>query len=386
MAEKEKKIRQAGLPVAPTVLGCLALLAMAASLGIISLTKADPRTVIIIAGGAYLVALIIFGVIWLIGRMKNSSKLDVGESIFGTITLAFIQRLHMPVTICDENGRIVWYNNALSTKFGQRGVLYGKYIDNICDSTISRIVKEDKEDGVEVHFNSEVIENATKETYLAKGYEIESRSKRYFMAIFSNITDLKSAYSTIEDSDTVIACAIIDNLDELVQYVQDLYGNATDDVETILRNHMEKIGGVIRDYGHNRFLLLFDAKDLREFEANRFSMLDEVRKIYIGDTTIPVTISMGVAKINGSLLEKERIAQAALDMALQRGGDQVVVKSADDIEYYGGKTKSVQKRTKVRSRVIASEFIMFIENSENVLVMGHKFADFDALAACVAVV
>lgn len=115
-------------------------------------------------------------------------------------------------------------------------------------------------------------------------------------------------------------------------------------------------------------------------------MLDEIREIHVGDTTMPVTISMGIATISGSLYEKERATQTALDMALQRGGDQVVIKTADGVEFYGGKTKTVQKRTKVRARVIANELIMLISAADNVLVMGHKFADFDAFASCIAVV
>ena len=115
-------------------------------------------------------------------------------------------------------------------------------------------------------------------------------------------------------------------------------------------------------------------------------MLDEIREIHVGDTTMPVTISMGISTISGSLYEKERATQAALDMALQRGGDQVVIKTADGVEFYGGKTKTVQKRTKVRARVIANELIMLLSAADNVLVMGHKFADFDAFASCIAVV
>ena len=157
-------------------------------------------------------------------------------------------------------------------------------------------------------------------------------------------------------------------------------------VEAILRRHMERVGGVLRDYGHNKFMCMFAATHLEEFEKERFSMLDEIREIHVGDTTMPVTISMGIATISGSLYEKERATQTALDMALQRGGDQVVIKTADGVEFYGGKTKTVQKRTKVRARVIANELIMLISAADNVLVMGHKFADFDAFASCIAVV
>ena len=378
-------MKTARAPVSAIILGCLGLLAIAVSLILISLGY-SAVTVLSVAAVVYAAVLSIFGIIWTVRHFKGLHRAEISESIFGAITLPFIQKLNMPVVICDEKGKVVWYNTALSSKFNSHGVLYGKYIDNICDATIERIVKEDKETGVEIHFNSEVIEDGDcPETFAAKGFEIESKGKKYSMAVFSDITELKSAYRHMEEDDTVISYIMIDNLDELVQYVQDMYGNAADDVEKILSRHAERIGGVLRNYGHNKFLMIFRAKDLENFEADRFSMLDEVREIYIGDTTIPVTISVGVAKIKGTLLEKERAAQAALDMALQRGGDQVVVKSADDIEYYGGKTKTVQKRTKVRSRVIANEFSMLVEKSENVIVMGHRFADFDAIASCVAV-
>ncbi|MBR6051283.1 MAG: DHH family phosphoesterase [Clostridia bacterium] len=385
MSEKHKEIKSANISVSAVILGCLGLLLLGISLILIT-AGMSPVTVLFAAVAAYAVVLAVFGVMWLVRHLKSLHRVEISESIFGIITLSFIQKLYMPVVICDEKGRVVWYNSALSSKFNSRGVLYGKYIDNICNATIERIVKEDNDTGVEVHFNSEVMaEGGVPETFMAKGFEIESKGKKYSMAVFSDITALKEAYSHIERDDTVIAYVMIDNLDELVQYVQDMYGNAADDVEKILLRHTERIGGVLRNYGRNKFLMIFRAEDLETFEAERFSMLDEIREIYIGDTTIPVTISVGVAKIKGTLLEKERTAQAALDMALQRGGDQVVVKSADDIEYYGGKTKAVQKRTKVRSRVIANEFSMLIEKSENVIVMGHRFADFDAIASCLAV-
>lgn len=386
MADKNKKLKAERLPIAAIVLGCLGLVMLASSLLIISVSDLNPINVLTVAVVLYGLVSAVFGTMWIMRSFAGQSKSDIGESIFGTITLAFIQRLYMPVVICDEKGRIVWYNSALSSRFGTRGVLYGKYIDNICDSTIERIVKEEKETGVEVHFSTEISDSGNElESFLVKGFEIESKGKRYFMAAFSDITELKGVYAHIERNDTVVACAMIDNIDELVQYVQDMYGNASDDVENILRRHMERIGGVLRDYGHNKFMMLFRAEDLEKFESDRFSMLDEIREIYIGDTTIPVTISVGVAKIKGSLLEKEKTAQAALDMALQRGGDQVVVKTEDDMEYYGGKTKTVQKRTKVRSRVIANEVAMLMDKSDNVIVMGHKFADFDAFAASLAV-
>ncbi len=387
MPEKNNRTRNYSLSAGAIICAALGVIALAVCAIVLAYTDYDPSTVVLCALGCYGGALVLAGVIGFVNnRMFAGDFAEMKGSIFGTISLDFIQKLYLPVLICDEKGKIVWYNTALSSKFRTRGVLYGKYIDNICNATIERIIKSDDE-GAEISFlsASEIADENT-EVFLAKGYRVVSKSKVFYITIFDNITEVKKLYAQLEDEETLIAYAVIDNLDELMQYVQELYANASSDVEAILRRHMEKVGGILRDYGHNKFMCVFAAKHLEEFEKDRFSMLDEIREIHVGDTTMPVTISMGISTISGSLYEKERATQAALDMALQRGGDQVVIKTADGVEFYGGKTKTVQKRTKVRARVIANELIMLISAADNVLVMGHKFADFDAFASCIAVV
>ena len=137
MSEKHKEIRSGKISVPAVVLGCLGLLALGVSLILITLGN-SPTMVLLAAVAAYAVALAVFGVIWLVRYLKNLHRVEISESIFGTITLSFIQKLYMPVVICDEKGRVVWYNSALSSKFNSRGVLYGQYIDNICDASRCR--------------------------------------------------------------------------------------------------------------------------------------------------------------------------------------------------------------------------------------------------------
>ncbi|MCD7776415.1 MAG: DHH family phosphoesterase [Firmicutes bacterium] len=115
----------------------------------------------------------------------------------------------------------------------------------------------------------------------------------------------------------------------------------------------------------------------------RFDVLDRVREVRIGQNFMPVTISVGIALTGDTLYERERASFGALDTALQRGGDQAVLRSADGTEFYGGRTKSVQKLSKTRSRVIAGELTSLICKSGNVLIMGHRYPDFDAIGSCV---
>lgn len=322
----------------------------------------------------------------IVSVFAHSGSAGMAVSVTQGISVQFLQKLQKPVVICDEKGKVIWYNHSLKDCCKNGGVIYNKYIDNICDATMERIVKSELAFGEEVRFSS--VENADgkgEEIFNALGYEINFENKRYYMAVFTNITALKEAEKKLHDEDTIIAYAMIDNLDELLQYVQELYSDASREVEAILERYFEKAGGFVREYGNNRFICMFPAKFLSEFEKDKFSLLDEVREIRVGDSTLPVTVSMGIAKTGGTLHEKERVTQSALDMALQRGGDQVVIKTPEGVEFYGGKTKSVQKRTKVRSRVIANELISLISRSDNVLIMGHKFPDMDAFASCIAV-
>ena len=384
MSEKSNGKAPRRIPFGAVICALFGVLSLASVAVMINYLKVEPLNASLYGLGAYIAIVIVIALVAFIKRaVSKASFNEIRSSAFGNISLDFIQKLRMPVVICDEKGKIVWYNTALSSKFRTRGMVYGRYIDNVCDATIERIVKDDGDAEVTFSAASEVGADST--VYKAKGYEVSTRGKKYFMTVFVDYTETKSLYSRIEAEETIIAYAVIDNIDELMQYVQKFYGEASNEVETILRRHIESVGGIVREYSNNKFICVFESRNLEAFIQDKFSMLDDVREIQVNDSSVPVTISMGIAKINGSLLDKERTAQEALDLALQRGGDQVVIKSVDGVEFYGGKTKTVQKRTKVRSRVIANEFKTIIEKSSNVIVMGHRYADFDALASCLAV-
>lgn len=386
MSERSNGNKTRHLPVATILCATLGILALGFVAVMINYLEVPALKAALYGLGGYIGCVLIIVLVSVIRSLLAKGKFDdIKSSNFGNISLDFIQKLYMPVIICDEKGKIAWYNPALAAKFRNRGMIYGKYIDTICDATIERIIKENDEEGAEVTFNAASDASSAMLVYHAKGYEVLSRGRRYYMTIFSDFTTTKSLYTKIEEDDIIVAYAVIDNIDELMQHVEKLYNEALIGVEAVLRRHISEVSGIVRDYGNNKFLCIFKEKDLERFKEDKFSILDDVREVELGDMPMPVTISMGVADLRGTLAEKERMAQSALDMALQRGGDQVVIKSVDGAEFFGGKTKTVQKRTRVRSRVIAGEFKTLIEKSSNVIVMGHRFADFDAFASCLAV-
>ncbi len=386
MSENYKKTKRR-VPVATIVCAAFAVIVLGISAILMMKTEISPAIIIYSALGIYLFSLLWVAVISVIrNRMTKGTLSDIKTSVFGTISFSFVQNLHMPVLICDEKGKIVWYNDILLAGYKSQGVLCGKYIDSICNATME-MISHKGEEGIEVTFLSGggVMSERPDTVFCARSYKASSKNRIYYTIIFEDVTEVRNLNQRLMNEETIIAYAMIDNLDELTQYVQELYSGATRDVEKTLRRAMEKIGGVVRNYGHNKFFLVFAAEHLAWFEKDRFSILDDVREIRVGESALPITLSMGIAKIQGTLYEKERATQAALDMALQRGGDQVVVKSENRFDFYGGKTKTVQKQDKVRARVIANELLSLISAADNVIVMGHKYPDFDAFASCIAI-
>ena len=139
MSDREK--RRLNVPVVAIVCAALGVMALAISLIVIASTNASPTKVMYWSLCVYIAVLALFAIAGIVHkRMKTGDFTEIKGSIFGTISLDFIQKLYMPVLICDDKGKIVWYNSARSATFRSKGVLYGKYIDSICNATIERIM------------------------------------------------------------------------------------------------------------------------------------------------------------------------------------------------------------------------------------------------------
>lgn len=335
----------------------------------------DPVRLGITVGLLYVTAVAAAGIIprLVSGGLDPAAAGSTGSPL-GSITLDVLSRLRQPVLICDENGKIIWYNRELTHRVGRRETLYGRGLETISDVSPAEIVAAESADGVDVE--------AFGTTFGVRGYKITSQNKNFILMLWYDKTELLSAYSRIADETTIVAYIMADNLDELMQYVQEKYRTASTEIESVLKAWADSVQGILKEYERDRYFFIFDACHLEQFIADRFDILDRVRDIRIGEDSLPVTISVGISGTLGSYAEKDRAARGALDMALQRGGDQVVVRTETGLEFYGGRSKTVQKKTKVRARVVANELAVLMSASSNTLIMGHRNMDFDALGAC----
>ena len=212
-------------------------------------------------------------------------------------------------------------------------------------------------------------------------YKAEER-----LLYFFDITEQLEIESLYYGDRTVIGVLFIDNYDEIAQGMDDqTRGQLNSLVTSSVNNWGAKYGIFVKRISSDRFLAVFNESILVELEKNKFAILDDIR-----DTTTKfgfgLTLSVGVGAGSTSLVELGELSQSSLDLVLGRGGDQVAIKHpSGKVKFYGGKTNPVEKRTRVRARVISHALRDLIQESDQVFVMGHRMPDMDAIGAAVGV-
>ena len=200
-----------------------------------------------------------------------------------------------------------------------------------------------------------------------------------------NITDLWQLGRKYEDEKLSLGVVMIDNLEEATQGLDDHQRSSLlNRVTAEITEWAQKYEIYLKRLNSDRFLLITDQNTLRQLEHSRFVILDEVRE-NTSDQKIPVTLSIGFSAGADNTIELGQWAQMSLDIALGRGGDQAAVKLGSRQTFYGGKSNAVEKRTRVRARVVAHALRDLIRESHNVIIMGHKMPDMDAVGAAIGV-
>ncbi|WP_332634814.1 DHH family phosphoesterase [Halalkalibacter flavus] len=203
---------------------------------------------------------------------------------------------------------------------------------------------------------------------------------------FLDVTEKEEVQERFEETQTVVAFILLDNYDEVTQGMEDqLRSRLVSQVTLTLNNWANEKQIFLRRTASDKFIAIMNVKALKEVEKNRFDILDQIREI-TGKEKVPITLSIGVGTGEDSLRELGLLAQSSLDLALGRGGDQVAIKRKNGkVTFYGGKSNALEKRTRVRARVISHALRDFVLESEQVFIMGHKNPDMDAIGASIGV-
>ena len=316
--------------------------------------------------------------IWYIRLSKNMSNYMVEYSMSSENTQnIFSQDLDIPYALMDKKGIIAWRNRAFNGLV-QKDRLSKKDIhamfENITPSDIENI--SDKAD-----FHGE---------YQGKKYRIRitrlyiEESFVYTVCLFDE-TDLVDLRIQKENSKFVVGLMYMDNYDEAMESVEEVRRSLLEAlIDRKINQYINGFNGIVKKLEKDKFFFIIKKEDLDLAISVRFDILEDVKTVNNGNE-MSITLSIGIGYGSENLARNYELARMAMDMALGRGGDQAVVKTEDDIRYFGGKAQTVEKQTRVKARVKAHAFKELLENKDKVIIMGHKMLDMDAFGAAIGI-
>ncbi|NMP38206.1 MAG: DHH family phosphoesterase [Clostridiales bacterium] len=277
----------------------------------------------------------------------------------------------LPVLAANADGRIEWYNDLFERAL-------------IGDSRLSNLQIEQFTSGIKL--DELAMSGVAGVTCAGRSYSVYINrifcdGAPLYLLYFADDTALKATAEEYEKSRPVVAVMAIDNIDDIYQNNSDSeYTSIVGGMERLIEEWCVHYGALMRKYAGGRFLMITEERHLQDMIADRFYILDRIREYSYNDKPVGATMSIGVGR-SAQFRELESLARQSLDMAFGRGGDQAVIHNKDGFDFYGGVSKGVEKRTKVKSRIVASAISELISGSGNVLIMGHRFSDLDSLGA-----
>ncbi|MCI9405492.1 MAG: hypothetical protein HFK04_01045 [Oscillospiraceae bacterium] len=285
-----------------------------------------------------------------------------------------LENIPFPIIVADKNGEIVWYNRRCKDDVLLGEDLFGAPVSDVVAGADP--AEPGRVQGAGIRYKSKLYTVHVSAVLSEEGAPVSV----YFLI---DDTTLKKYMFEYKESRPSVGIVVIDNYQEIMQDAKESEKAQTiGQLETIIENYMAQGNCLLRRLDRDRFLLVAEERQLRKMIERRFDILDQVRQVSLSDN-VPSTLSIGIGQGAASLQESEKMARQALEMALGRGGDQVAIKSGSSFAFYGGTSKGVEKRTKVKTRIMASALAELIATAENVLIMGHQFADLDCLGSAV---
>lgn len=310
---------------------------------------------------------------------------------YGQIQKTLLNEFSIPYAILDIDGRVIWMNEAFCKVVGkdkQYRKSIGSLFPEIGAGTIARLGEEES---IQVHFGDRdfsaelqrvSIESLTKSVSLVKVPEDENFM--IAMYLFDNTELVK--YKRENDEQKMVAGLIyLDNYDEALDSIEEVRRSLLVAlIDRKINKYISAYDGVVKKLEKDKYFVVLKNKYLEELKANRFSLLEEVKAVNIGNE-MSVTLSIGIGVGGSGYVQNYEFSRIAIELALGRGGDQAVVKEREKISYYGGKSQQMEKSTRVKARVKAHALREFIGGADEVVVMGHKITDIDSFGAAVGV-
>ena len=303
-------------------------------------------------------------------------------------TRLMLKELDLPYAILDGEGRFVWANDAFAEVVNAEKVTRFSVSEFFPEITRKSYPKEDAEAELHLAYGEQNYRVVLKRTMDSEAQEKAGagRNRSEFVSMYLyDETEIMSLIHENESQRMIIGLIYIDNYDEAMESIDEVRRSLLSAlIERKIAKSMSGIDAIIKKLEKDKYLIIFKSQYLEELEVSRFPLLDEVRAVNLGNE-VAVTVSIGIGIEHSSYIQEYDFARAAIDLALGRGGDQTVIKEGENIRYYGGKSQSVEKQTRVKARVKAHALKELVEAKEQVFIMGHQIGDIDVLGAAVGI-
>ena len=312
---------------------------------------------------------------------------------YDVVEKRMLEELALPYAIMDMEGRMIWSNRIFSEITG-RDQFYKKNISTVFpDITPDRLpVAEDQEiSEMSTHFGDRIYRVSMQRVTMGEvvGHvdileNVPQNVSLIAMYLYDE-TELKEYIQKNEDNKLVVALVYLDNYEEALESVEDVRRSLLIALlDRKITKYFSNFDGLVKKLEKDKYLLIMRQSSLETLKEQRFHILDEVKTVNIGNE-MAVTLSIGVGLNASTYIQSYEYARIAIEMALGRGGDQVVIKNGNNITYIGGKAQQMEKSTRVKARVKAQALKEFMSTKDRVVVMGHKITDVDALGAGIGI-
>ncbi len=347
------------------------------------------------AGIVALIFLVFYLVLWLVlyqyHRTKILSELIRFSTVFSHVENIMLDGLVLPFGIADQNGELVWMNQFMNELFSEQrkkniGVFFpsvtGKVLSDLRNDKIEEFSVEYESRNYRLLLHKVGFEQVRKQTDIIEG--LEQRHTLAAVYLFDE-TNLQAAIQTTEDEKPVIGLIYLDNYEEALGTVEEVRRSLLIAlVDRKINKYFAALDGLVKKLEKDRYFLVMPHRCLDKLKEVKFSILEEVKNVNIGNE-MAVTLSIGIGLNGSGYNQNYEQSQIAIEMALGRGGDQVVIKDGESISYFGGKSQQMEKATRVKARVKAQALKEFMTNNDKVVVMGHKITDVDAFGAAIGI-
>lgn len=304
--------------------------------------------------------------------------IDELDYSFDEITKNVVFQMPFPIVILEDGKTIKWHNSNFKELFEAKNLI-GKSVNNFITDFSQIDFSKQSTDPITVDIYDKVYE-----FYYSTIKREKFDDELTFIYGIDNTAD-ENIKKIFKDRRLVVLTMYIDNFDDLRQSTKASdRSSLTGEIDRIIMNYFEKFGAMVRKYENDRYMVMIHYDDYKKIYDSKFKILDLVREVKKGNSIQP-TLSVGVGLSGSKPIDIYEESRISIDIALSRGGDQVVIKEGDNYEYFGGKSKATEKISKVRSRVISQALKRMVETSSKVFVMGHNNPDMDSFGSALGI-